>query len=570
MMIQSRKTIMQAVLLAVIFVLGMSGTGWSAEYWLRAETLTKTMPDGAVITMWGFAGCTDGTFASCTPATVPGPALIVPPADTALTIHLRNNLTGPYVEPVSIVIPGQTFTPTPVRIAGRVRSFTVETPADNTTTVDYTWNNVRPGTYLYQSGTHPAVQVQMGLYGAMTRDAAAGQAYGPATAYQSQALLVFSEIDPALHTAIALSVYGTPAYPSTIKYEPKYFLINGAPYSAASAPLAAGAAGATTLLRFLNAGLKHRAPTLLGLDLSLIAEDGNPYGIAKDQYSFLLSPGKTIDALITPAAFGNYAMFDRRLGLTNGPGSPGGMLLQLALTPSVQGVGVFRSGQWFLDSNGSGAWDAGDATFVFGVAGDKPVVGDWSGNGASKAGVLRGNEWYLDMNGNGAWDDGIDRVSVFGNAGDIPVAGDWTGSHSGKIGVFRSGAWFLDMNGNGAWDDGIDAAYSFGVAGDIPVAGDWTGTGTTKIGVVRGSTWYLDMNGNGAWDDGIDAAYSFGIPGDMPVAADWSGDGKTMIGMVRGNTWLLDLNGNGAWDQGTDGIVPEFGIPGDIPVAGTW
>ena len=34
----------------------------------------------------------------------------------------------------------------------------------------YYWNNIQPGTYAYQSGTHPQVQVQMGLYGAMVKN----------------------------------------------------------------------------------------------------------------------------------------------------------------------------------------------------------------------------------------------------------------------------------------------------------------------------------------------------------------------------------------------------------------
>jgi FtsP/CotA-like multicopper oxidase with cupredoxin domain len=189
----------QGVLLALVFVLGMSGGAGAAEYWLRAEVAAKTMPDTSVVTMWGFAQCTDGTYATCTAATVPGPALVVPPADTTLTIHLRNDLTGPFVESVSIIIPGQTAALSPVKFTDatgrqRVKSFTTETPPDGTTVVDYLWNSLKAGTYLYQSGSHPAVQVQMGLYGAMSKDAATGQAYGPSTAYTAEAVLLFSEI----------------------------------------------------------------------------------------------------------------------------------------------------------------------------------------------------------------------------------------------------------------------------------------------------------------------------------------------------------------------------------------
>src|SRR3970040_2188895 len=73
----------------------------AVEYWLRADTVNVTMPDGVVVPMWGYA-LTDMTFVPGT-ATVPGPALTVPPGDPVLTIHLKNNLP----EPTSIVIPGQ-------------------------------------------------------------------------------------------------------------------------------------------------------------------------------------------------------------------------------------------------------------------------------------------------------------------------------------------------------------------------------------------------------------------------------------------------------------------------------
>lgn len=350
MNIRPRKSLVQGCLLAPIFILGLNGISWGAEFWLRAETFSKTMPDASVVTMWGFAQC-DNTW-NCTPATVPGPRLTVPAGDTVLTINLRNNLTGPSVEAVSLVIPGLTPTAamTPVKFVDpqgrqRVSAFTSETPADNTTTSTYSWT-AKPGTYLYESGSHPAVQVQMGLYGAVTNDAALGQAYGPSTAYDVEALLFFSEIDPVLHGHVAAGTYGTPpptGITSTMDYEPKYFLINGQPYTTGtSAPIPAGGAGQDLLLRFLSAALKHRVPTVYGMNMTLVAEDGNLYPYSKQQYSLLLSPGKTMDALVMAAPLGEHPVFDRRLGVTNNGTSAGGMLTSLSvvndLTPPTGSV----------------------------------------------------------------------------------------------------------------------------------------------------------------------------------------------------------------------------------------
>ena len=61
-------------------------------------------------------------------------------------------------------------------------------------------------------------------------------------------------------------------------------------------------------------------------------------------------------------------------------------------------------------------------------------------------------------------------ISSFGMSGDIPVTGDWTGNGVSKIGVFRpsTGEWFLDLNGNGKWDGSSLDLYvpGYGQAGD--------------------------------------------------------------------------------------------------------
>ncbi len=314
-----------AILAAVLLAAAMTAHSAETVVNLRAAATTVTMPDGAVVTMWGYA-LGAGTV------TVPGPAISVPPGDT-LRINLTNNLS----EGVSVMIPGQSMpldgastSPQVVRNPdGRIRSFTHETAPGQT--ASYVWPSLKAGSYLYQSATHPAVQVQMGLYGALTHDQAAGTAY-TGVPYDRSVTLVYSEIDPALHAAVRDGVYGTAAYPSTINYKPDYFLINGVPYSATPPAFPTATTGQRVLLRLMNAGLQTHTPTLLGLYASLVAEDGNLYPQALDQYNVLLPAGKTIDAVVVPNAVQKYPIYDHSLSLTNAATGPGGMLTYLNVT----------------------------------------------------------------------------------------------------------------------------------------------------------------------------------------------------------------------------------------------
>ena len=61
------------------------------------------------------------------------------------------------------------------------------------------------------------------------------------------------------------------------------------------------------------------------------------------------------------------------------------------------------------------------------MPGDLPVVGDWDGTGTTKIGIYRSGTWYLDTNGNGVWDSATDGfiVNWAGVPGNAPVVGKW-------------------------------------------------------------------------------------------------------------------------------------------------
>lgn len=338
----------RVLLLAGILAAAATGTALSVDYTIRAGVDNVVTPDNAVIPVWGYAPVAGPFDANLNPGlvigrvTVPGPVLTVNAGDV---LHVTVQNTLPAGRNTSIVVPGQRM---PTNVGGallppvydnntphRVMSFTAESP--NGGSAQYYFNAVKAGTYLYESGTEPTVQIGMGLYGGVVvRPVGAPQrAYDnttptqPVSAYDAEAVLLFSEIDPFLHFAVNDNTYGTPAYPSQIHVDAKYFLINGVPFSPGRPPVAIGAAGTTTLLRFLNAGSRIYDPTLLGPTMTLIAEDGNLLPYSETLATLMLPPGKTHDVLVTPSVGGRLPLFDRRLGTVNNVNRPGGAIAVL-------------------------------------------------------------------------------------------------------------------------------------------------------------------------------------------------------------------------------------------------
>jgi len=320
---------------------------------LTAERATQTMPDMVNIPVWRYrVGLDPGGI---TTGGLPGsdPVIISAQEGDVLTITLVNSLSA---EPTSIVINGQPATETgaltPVwtddtsgprtNNSQRVRSFTHEagpSGGPGSTTAVYEWggpsgsgSGLNAGTYLVQSGTHPAVQVPMGLIAVLKVDAVAGsRAYTgtPNIDYDSETVLFFSEIDPTLNAAVDTGTFGTPFYPSAIDYDPVYYLLNGKPFLPSDGPLATVAIGDRLLVRVINAGIKTHVPVLYGARLSLVAQDGRLLPASSDQYSINLPALKTKDALVVPTVAGYPRLFDRIMPLTLADSPGGGTLAYL-------------------------------------------------------------------------------------------------------------------------------------------------------------------------------------------------------------------------------------------------
>src|SRR5262249_34208665 len=96
-------------------------------------------------------------------------------------------------------------------------------------TITYSFLASQPGTYLYESGTDVAKQIEMGLYGALVIRPPPGfgadYAYGTASPQSDPSreyLLLLGEIDPDLHHAVQVGG----SYDFTQLHN-RYYTVNG-------------------------------------------------------------------------------------------------------------------------------------------------------------------------------------------------------------------------------------------------------------------------------------------------------------------------------------------------------
>jgi len=317
---------------------GCTVTGTAASCQLFAGVGTIVLPgQPAPVPVWGFAGT------ATAPVSTPGPVLVVDQGAT-VTITVHNGLT----EPLSLTLPS---------VTGFAADRTGAAPG---AAVSYTFTAARPGTYLYEAGHTPegARQAAMGLIGALVVRApgvlqADGVTVRPsllgtaATGYDDEAVLVLSEIDPALAAnPLAFDMRG---------FSPRYRLINGKAYPE-TAHIATDP-GRQVLLRYVNAGTTNHTMGLLGTGQTALARDARPVGYPVPAVAETLVAGESVDSIVsvpTGADGVKYALYDTSGALatngqllgTTGQVAFGGMLTYLdtqAAPPTGDRVGPAAS-----------------------------------------------------------------------------------------------------------------------------------------------------------------------------------------------------------------------------------
>jgi hypothetical protein len=275
---------------------------------LYAKQVQITTPDGDSIRLWAFAETAEGD------AQYPGPTLRVD--DSAPMMVTLHNVDVP--QPVSLVFPGQSgvVASGPGAVTGTVSA--------GGAAITYMFTP-SAGTYLYQSGVSPQVQVDMGLAGALIVDPAGatvpakpnepnfntagtylGVAYDRAdAAYDREYLFFLSEMDPKLHY---LAEDGALAQWDNAAYVSQLFFINGRLAPDSMAPnltpelpnqpygsLVHMHPGERVLMRMVNVGRNQHPFHTHGNHFDQVARDGNLLAHGVLDYTLGAVPGSTAD-----------------------------------------------------------------------------------------------------------------------------------------------------------------------------------------------------------------------------------------------------------------------------------
>lgn len=221
---------------------------------------------------------------------------------------------------------------------------------------------------------------------------------------------------------------------------------------------------------------------------------------------------------------------------------------------------------WVLGGPGSQ-----QTSFQWGGSGDKPVPGDFDGDGKTDFSIYRGStgEWWIYRSS-----DNTSTTIAFGQAADLPAVGDYDGDGRSDAALYRpsNGTWYITRS-----SDSTNYQVQFGLSSDTPAPGDFDGDGKADIAVFRGSntTYYTYRS-----SDLTVESTNINSTG-TPVPADYDGDGKANYAVRNGADWII-MNAAGtstttAWQQSGDiAVHNDYDGDGIVDIAvwrdsnGTW
>jgi hypothetical protein len=274
----------------------------------------------------------------------------------------------------------------------------------------------------------------------------------------------------------------------------------------------------------------------------------------------------TVNVSTTGASAGGTV----NLTLTNSDGQTAGSSFAVAAPGDKIGVKSPAIGLISLRNDLSAG--AADYTLLYGFPADIALAGDWNNDNVDTLGFYRPSTGFFTLSDQpSATVVGIPTSTYnfgFGSIGDRPVVGDWDGDGDDNVGVYRASnrTFYLRNTLNGGFAN-VTIFMPFALAGDIAIAGDWNGDGRSTPGVYRpSSSQFLLTNTFTTGTAALSHTFTFGGAGSLPIVGDWDGNNSDGIGTYSGGTFTL----RNSVSAGAADFTFVFGAAGNSPLAGRW
>ena len=203
----------------------------------------------------------------------------------------------------------------------------------------------------------------------------------------------------------------------------------------------------------------------------------------------------------------------------------------------------------------------------FGSSGDTPsVTGDWDGDGKSDVAIFRDRASVSDPQSYFYYRPSASPATDFnalpwGTSGDKPVRGDFDGDGKLDLAVFRpsNAIYYLLQSSNGQV-----VLKNWGLASDERFAADYDGDGKTDLAVTRATSdspprriWHIRNSSNDSW-----TTFQWGLMTDTLVPADYNGDGRAEPAVFRpsDDRWYIPPC------SVSPAAATKFGTTGDVTV----